>query len=174
MQKLLLPLLALLLLFAACNPQKKLARQQHKYLKKTYNVLKETLNKAEVSMLNDTVKVLFPEHLLFALNSAEITPEVRPLMNRFATALNRFHKTKILINGHTDNTGTKEYNLQISKSRSNAAKSMLESEGVSESRMMTWGLGMAAPIADNNSEAGRRRNRRVEFIILYNIAQPKK
>ncbi len=174
MQKVWFPLLAFLLLLGACNPQKRLAKQKSTYMKKTYMELRGALNEAEVSMLNDTVKVLFPEHLLFALNSSEITPEVRPLMNRFAAALNKFDKTHMLINGYTDNTGAKAYNLQISKERSEATRQLLESDGVAPSRMLTWGLGMATPIADNSTEEGRRRNRRVEFIILYTIAEKAK
>lgn len=167
-------LCALLLLLGACNTPKQLAKKRNNYLTKAYKELKETLNEAEVIKLQDTVKVLFPEHLLFAVNSSTINPEIRPLMTRFAYALNKFSKTNMLINGHTDNTGSKAYNLQISKERAAAAKNILVEEGVDAARMLTWGLGMANPITDNQTSEGRRKNRRVEFILLYTMVAKNK
>jgi outer membrane protein OmpA-like peptidoglycan-associated protein len=159
-----LPFLAVLY---SCNSQKKMAKKQHTYMEAAYMELKGAVNEAEVTILNDTVKVLFPEHLLFKKSSAEINEATSPLMQRFATALNKYPKTSILINGYTDITGGEEINGKLSQNRADSARGMLKRFAVENARMYTWGLGSANPIGDNNTEAGRRRNRRVEFIILY-------
>lgn len=159
-----LPFLAVLY---SCNPQKKMAKKKHTYMEATYKTLKEAVNEAEVTILNDTVKVLFPEHLLFQKNSAEINDNTASLMQRFAKALNMYPQTSILVNGYTDVTGGDDINAKLSQHRADSAKSRLQTFSVEKDRMFTWGLGSANPIADNNTESGRRRNRRVEFIILY-------
>lgn len=165
----LIPVMGLVLL-AACSPQKRLARKQHSYMQKSYLELKEAVNEAEVTMLNDTIKVLFPEHLLFALNSSEINTATYPLMQRFANALNKYDKTSILINGYTDKSGTEELNRKLSRNRADSARSLLRQDKVVMERMYTWGHASENPIASNDTEEGKRKNRRVEFIILYNYA----
>lgn len=155
-----------LLLFAACGSAYQTARQQ-RYMEKTYLGIKEAVNEAEVSILKDTVKVLFPEHLLFSTSSAVINPENYPLIKRFAEALNKYHKTNILISGHTDPTGGVEINQTLSQNRADSTRNLLLHYKVEHSRMFTWGLGSNQPITDNDTPASRRKNRRVEFIILY-------
>jgi outer membrane protein OmpA-like peptidoglycan-associated protein len=165
-----IPMLAILF---ACNPQKKLARKTHTYMESAYTDLKKAVNEAEVTILNDTVKVLFPEHLLFQKNSAQINKETYPIMQRFANALNKYNKTSILINGYTDNTGGDDINKKLSQNRADSARSLLNTYTVESGRMFTWGLGSESPITNNNSEDGRRKNRRVEFIILYSYEPAK-
>lgn len=164
----------LLVLAYACNPQKRMAKKKHTYMEAAYVTLKEAVNEAEVTILNDTVKVLFPEHLLFKTNSAEINKATSPLMQRFASALNQYPRTSILINGYTDKTGGEEINAKLSQNRADSARSMLDAFQVDKGRMYTWGMGASNPIADNNTEAGRRKNRRVEFVILYSYEPEKK
>ena len=160
------------LLAASCGAGRKMAKQ-HKYIQDTYKGLKEAVNEAEVTILNDTIKVLFPEHLLFQKSAADINTQTYPLMGRFANALVKYHKTDILINGYTDNTGSEEFNSNLSKARAQNAKSLLVQGGVDSSRMLTWGMGSGNPIADNNTPQGKSRNRRVEFIILYSLRTDK-
>lgn len=160
-------------LLYSCSPAKKMAKKKHTYMEAAYVSLKDAVNEAEVTILNDTIKVLFPEHLLFKKSSAEINEATSPLMQRFAKALNQYNKTSILINGYTDNTGTEDINGKLSQQRADSARAMLDKFEVGSLRMFTWGMGKSNPIADNNTEEGRRRNRRVEFIILYDY-QPAK
>lgn len=162
-----LPFFALLLF--ACNAEKKLARKKHTYMESVYKEMKGAVNEAEVTILNDTVKVLFPEHLLFQKNESQITAENFPLMQRFAKALNKYNKTSILINGYTDQSGGEELNKKLSQSRADTARSVLERYEVAKTRINTWGRGIKEPIADNGTEEGRRKNRRVEFIMLYSF-----
>ncbi len=157
----------LFVLLAACNPQKRLAKQQHTYMEQNYKELKEAVNEAEVTILNDTIKVLFPEHLLFSINSSDINKATYPLISRFAGALNKYNKTSILITGYTDKSGSEEYNRKLSQTRADSARQLLVANKVDLKRMRTWGLASENPIASEDTEAGRRKNRRVEFIILY-------
>jgi len=157
---------------ASCGAGRKAAKQ-HKYIQNTYEGIKEAVNEAEVTILNDTIKVLFPEHLLFQKSSSDINIQTHPLMERFANALIKYHKTDILINGYTDNTGSEDLNSNLSRERAMNAKNLLVKDGVDSSRMLTWGMGSKNPIADNNTQQGRSRNRRVEFIILYSLRADK-
>jgi outer membrane protein OmpA-like peptidoglycan-associated protein len=168
---LVIPLLAV---FFSCNSQKRLAQKKHTYMESAFNSFKGEMREAEVTMLNDTVKVLFPEHLLFQKNSSEVNKEVYPLMQRFANALNVHFKTSVLINGYTDNTGTEEINKKLSSQRADSASKILKLYKVSDQRIMQWGMGPSDPIADNSTEEGQRKNRRVEFIMLYSYNPDKK
>lgn len=150
----------------SCGPQHKLAKQ-HRYMKRTYKGIKNAVNEGEVTMLNDTVKALFPEHLLFAVSSSSINQSAFPLMSRFSKALNKYHKTSVLISGYTDITGGDEINKMLSQKRADTASDLLQYYGVDSSRLYTWGMASSNPIADNATQEGRTRNRRVEFIILY-------
>jgi len=154
-------------LLYACNPQKRLAKKKHTYMTAVYETLKADVSEAEVTMLKDSVKVLFPEHLLFQKSRSTVNPEVYPLMKRFAAALNVYGKTNILINGYTDISGSEELNRNLSAQRADSATAILNRYDVAQPRMMRWGMGASNPIGDNGTEEGRRRNRRVEFIILY-------
>jgi len=160
-----LPILGLFLF--SCNSQKKFARKKSEYMKSLYAVTKDAINEAEVTILNDSVKVLFPEHLLFKKGEAYIPDESMPLVERFANLLQKHHRTNILINGYTDNTGGFDLNKQLSKRRADTVRIVLEDLEIEKRRIYTWGLGIQNPIGDNDTEDGKRKNRRVEFIILY-------
>ena len=137
-------------------------------MNKVYNTLKTDVSEASVSILKDSVKVIFPEHLLFGKNSASISEGNKPLMQRFARALNLYPETNILINGYTDNSGPEDLNRTLSSQRADTASATLKIFKVGSKRLYTWGLGPTSPLAENDTEEGRRKNRRVEFIVLYN------
>jgi outer membrane protein OmpA-like peptidoglycan-associated protein len=153
---------------SACSVQKRIALKKHHYMEKVYMGMKDSVKEADVSMLNDTIKILFPEDLLFPLGKSELLPSTIPLLKRFAGALNKYSNTSILINGYTDNTGSKLFNSQLSVDRAKNTGEVLKSFNVSSSRFFYWGRGSVNPVANNHTKDGRRRNRRVEFIILYN------
>jgi outer membrane protein OmpA-like peptidoglycan-associated protein len=75
-------------------------------------------------------------------------------------------RKKIRVDGHTDATGTAEYNVWLSEKRAVSVKTYLSEAGIAASRISTQGLGQTKPVADNKTPEGRERNRRVEVVIL--------
>lgn len=162
--KILYPIILSVLLLTACRtPQQK----KHAYMKRTYHALRKAVKEAEVTNLNDSVRVIFPDNLMFAFNSSSIKQELQASMKRLSQALNKFDKTIVLVAGHTDNVGEDEYNNKLSAQRADTAKSVLTANEVNPLRITTWGMGKKYPLAGNDTEQGRARNRRVEFIVLY-------
>lgn len=155
-------------LMTSCAASKKSTSHQT-YMNKQYQELKDVLNEAEVSIIKDSVKVIFPNNVLFASSSDQLNERVKPMFTQFADVLNRYNKTKILITGHTDNTGAADYNRQLSEKRAMSAKQLLNENKVSNDRMFTWGLADRNPLGPNTTEAGKAKNRRVEFVILYDM-----
>ena len=108
--------------------------------------------------------------LLFDFGKATIKPSSFVALDELAESLLKSPEKGLEIIGHTDNVGSASVNLKLSQERANAVKKYLLSKGIEESRLVAIGKGMTEPIADNNTEEGRNKNRRVEFIIfLINV-----
>lgn len=112
---------------------------------------------------DNQLKVNVPSDISFDVGRADIKPNMRPVLDQFAQGLD--HTMRVRIVGHTDSTGPDSVNDPLSVDRANAVKRYLESRGVDGSRIDTAGRGEHEPIADNTSEAGRARNRRVEIFL---------
>lgn len=165
--KYLLLLPATYLVLSACGTTRKTAKKQ-KYMASAYEDIKGALNEADVKLLNDTVKVVFDNKVLFDFASATIKQQNYNAFERFAKTLNRHGKTKILITGYTDAIGSDENNTNLSLRRADSSKNLLAAYHVKKKRMYTWGLGAKNPVKSNETEEGRKLNRRCEFILLYN------
>lgn len=105
-------------------------------------------------------------NILFETNKSSIKSESYPQLDNVVSYLNRKKEEKIEIIGHTDNVGNSKSNLALSKQRAEAIKKYLVSKGVSSDRIQTLGKGGSEPIADNNSEKGRAKNRRTEIRVI--------
>jgi OOP family OmpA-OmpF porin len=103
--------------------------------------------------------------ILFDFDRATLRRNVEFNLVKIATILNQFPEMKILVEGHTDSIGTDEYNLDLSKRRAETVYHFLVSQDVEESRMSWEGYGESRPVADNDTDDGRQRNRRVDLII---------
>ena len=101
----------------------------------------------------------------FASGKAEVMADAVSQIDKLADFLSRNPNYKVLIEGHTDSTGSDLLNLSLSQRRADAVGSALIKRGVSASRITAKGYGEERPIADNKTEAGRRQNRRVEIIV---------
>ena len=106
--------------------------------------------------------------IYFEFDSARPTPEARALLEQVGAALQSsdlesFH---FLIEGHTDDIGSEDYNERLSIARAKAVAAYLEAKGVPQARLRPSGKGESAPVAPNEGEDGRRRNRRVDFVNL--------
>ncbi len=100
----------------------------------------------------------------FEFNKYDIMPKSLPILKRLVQILKKYPDYEIEIHGHTDNIGSENYNLKLSKQRADSVYEFLKKEGISN-KMRTKGFGFKHPLKDNNSEEGRRKNRRVEFIL---------
>ncbi|MBI3259717.1 MAG: OmpA family protein [Ignavibacteriae bacterium] len=110
-------------------------------------------------------KVLL-NNLFFDYKQSVIQPESYPELKRMADVLRRNQTTRIMINGHTDDIGSDDYNIQLSKERAEAVLEFFVKQGVQRSQIETQGLGKSHPVSPNDTEQERQKNRRVEFIIL--------
>ena len=102
----------------------------------------------------------------FATNSYEITPKIMLVLNEFIDFLKTNPTVKIAINGHTDNVGNPQDNLELSERRAKAVYDYLLLEDIDPSRLSSKGFGSTQPIASNDTEEGRAKNRRTEFIVV--------
>lgn len=103
--------------------------------------------------------------ILFDFDKSTLKRDVEFNLVRVATILNQFPEMFIAVEGHTDNVGTEEYNLDLSKRRAQSVYEFLVSQGVAAERMTVEGFGMSRPVEDNSTDEGRQRNRRVDLVI---------
>lgn len=104
-------------------------------------------------------------NIFFEFSQSALKDESAPELNRLASMLNDFPTLKLKVIGHTDNIGTEKGNKTLSYARARAVANYLVSKGISFTRLEIVGVGDEAPVATNDTETGRARNRRVEFSI---------
>lgn len=114
---------------------------------------------------DNQLKLNVPSDVSFDTGSAEIKPNLRPVLDRFAQTLNENPGTTVRIIGHTDNTGTDAINDPLSVNRAASTRQFLASRGVDPARIAIDGRGSHEPIADNGTPSGRAANRRVEIYV---------
>ncbi|MBI3564974.1 MAG: OmpA family protein [Elusimicrobia bacterium] len=101
----------------------------------------------------------------FEFDKAEILADSYPTLDRVAEVILSSERLKLMIFAHTDDVGTDEYNLDLSRRRAKAVKTYLALKGVPVPSMRFHGYGESKPLADNSTEEGRAKNRRVEFYV---------
>lgn len=114
---------------------------------------------------DNQLKLNIPSDISFDTGRADIKPNLRPILDQFASGLANQPNTEIRIVGHTDNVGSNAINDPLSVQRAQSARDYLASRGVDPRRVFTAGRGEHDPIADNNTAAGRASNRRVEIFL---------
>ena len=125
---------------------------------------------ATVERVGEGLLVTFESGIVFPFDSDDLLPQARTNLKTLADNLSKVPNTDLMIVGHTDARGTDDYNLNLSRERARAAAEYLISQGVGSSRIRTMGLGETEPVASNDDDAGRSRNRRVEVAIYANEA----
>lgn len=118
-----------------------------------------------VQTADNQLKLEIPSDISFDVGRADIKPNFRPVLDRFAQTLNANPTTSVRIIGHTDSTGSDAVNDPLSVNRAASARNYLTDRGVASSRIVIDGRGSHEPLADNGSEAGRAKNRRVEIFV---------
>jgi outer membrane protein OmpA-like peptidoglycan-associated protein len=116
--------------------------------------------------------VLMVGSTFFATGKAELTPGVQRSAEKLAEFLKKNPKRNVLIEGHTDNTGSESGNLKLSEQRADAVKNLLVAKGIAAERITTKGYGTKYPLVSNDTAAGRQQNRRVEVVVLNEGATP--
>jgi outer membrane protein OmpA-like peptidoglycan-associated protein/osmotically-inducible protein OsmY len=119
----------------------------------------------ELRIENDVISGNVRGGATFDFGSAELTPELRALLDTGAGILLRNPSILMTIEGHTDSIGSDEFNLALSNARAQAGVDYLTALGVQPARLFSVGYGETRPIADNSTPAGRTQNRRLEFVL---------
>lgn len=125
--------------------------------------LKNDLKGARVERVGEGIKITFDSGLMFNFDSFTLTSSTKENLTGLAQTLTKYQDTDILVEGHTDKTGTEVYNMDLSKKRAQAVTDYLKQLNVSGSRFTTNGYGELQPISENDVE-----NRRVEIAIYAN------
>lgn len=143
------------------------------YMDKQEQEFRDELSGSGVQVIRegDNIRLQMPGNITFATDSASISQNFYPVLNDVARVLTKYEKTTMMVEGHTDSTGTAEYNQQLSLNRAMAVRNYLVGNGVDQRRLTTYGYGESQPIADNNTASGREQNRRVELKIIPNTQQ---
>jgi outer membrane protein OmpA-like peptidoglycan-associated protein len=137
---------------------------------KQANELKQNIKGAKVERVGEGIQVTFESGLLYDFDSDQVKPEARANLRELANSLDKYPGSDLLIVGHTDQVGSAAYNQSLSERRASAAANYLVSQGVRRTRLATRGMGETEPVASNETEEGRQRNRRVEVAIYASEA----
>jgi outer membrane protein OmpA-like peptidoglycan-associated protein len=138
------------------------------HMDKRAEQLDKDLKDAKVERVGEGILVTFNSGILFDVNEADLKAAAKANINELAKVLERYDDTDIVIAGHTDSSGKPEYNKELSERRAEAVAKYAEGQGIKGVRIRTVGDGEEAPVADNDSEEGRAKNRRVEVAIFAN------
>lgn len=180
MKKEFFSILASALLFSSCynydgptRPPVSLGRvaptKSQLYLNSMADAVKSILPSAHVEILQDSIKILFPDNIQYKSSSTIPIKDVNYELGKLAGLINLFDKTNVLITGHTDNSGDEVSNKKISELRAKHVLDILIKHNAPEERINAWGLGSISPISSERTKEGKRNNRRVEFIILASM-----
>ncbi|WP_425229133.1 OmpA family protein [Sphingomonas sp.] len=131
--------------------------------KKTLDVSAQLLPAAAMKAALDTAGHV-ALYVNFDTDRTAVLPASQPLLANVVQLLNQNPGLKLTIEGHTDNAGTPAHNLTLSQGRANAVMGMLIAQGIDPARLQAHGIGQARPIADNTTDQGRAKNRRVELV----------
>jgi outer membrane protein OmpA-like peptidoglycan-associated protein len=139
-----------------------------RHMDKQAEELKDDLKGATVERVGEGILITFDSGLLFDVDKADIQTTTKANLDQLSQTLKKYDDTNILVEGHTDATGEESYNKKLSDKRAESVENYLVTNGVGDNRITTKGYGEAQPVAGNDTETGRRQNRRVEVAIYAN------
>ena len=124
------------------------------------------LQSAMISVSKDARgTIISMSDILFESGKATLTANLKENLAKIAGILIVYKEPNIIVEGHTDNVGQKDYNQKLSEDRAHAVRNYLVEQGVSETRLTAVGHGLDKPIADNSTKEGKAKNRRVDLVI---------
>jgi outer membrane protein OmpA-like peptidoglycan-associated protein len=130
--------------------------------------IQRDIRDAKVERVGEGIKITFNSGILFDVGSSTLRPAAQTNTSQLAKILIKYKDTNILIEGHTDSTGTEKINMTLSEDRASSVSRQLKSQGVVGGRITTVGYGESQPVANNGTVEGRQENRRVEVAIFAN------
>ena len=119
-----------------------------------------------VTRIGDNITLNMPGNVTFATDSSDLSPAFFDVLDSVGKVLAEFEQTVVEVAGHTDSTGSHEYNQSLSERRASSVASYLQSQGVIPGRLITVGMGETRPVSDNGTASGRQLNRRVEITMV--------
>ena len=138
------------------------------YMDKQAAEIERDIEGARVERVGEGIKITFDSGILFDVNRANLKGGSRAGLTKLATILNKYDDTNILLAGHTDATGSDQYNLELSRRRAQSVSDYLSIQNVNSERFTVEGYGESDPVASNETTDGRAQNRRVEVAIWAN------
>ena len=139
-----------------------------RYMDKQAEEMQRDLEGTKIERVGEGIKITFDSGILFGFDSSELSSDAKANIGKFATILNKYPDTDILVEGHTDSDGSDEYNQSLSERRSQSVVAYCVTLGVTGQRFTTIGYGEKQPVATNDTSEGKRLNRRVEVAIMAN------
>jgi outer membrane protein OmpA-like peptidoglycan-associated protein len=122
-----------------------------------------------ISREGDNIRLIMPGNITFETDSYNLRGDFYSVLNSVGVVLAKYKDTTLRVTGHTDNTGSQQYNQNLSERRAKSVADYLATRAVAMTRQLVQGMAFSQPIADNASSAGRAANRRVELYILPKI-----
>ncbi|AFM05113.1 outer membrane protein/peptidoglycan-associated (lipo)protein [Bernardetia litoralis DSM 6794] len=138
------------------------------YMDKQAKKIEEEVEDAKVIRVEEGINLTFDSGILFGFDKSDLNTGAKQSITKLSKVLNEYPDTRLTIQGHTDSKGDDNYNRTLSSKRANAVRDYLVANGVKSNRLNTVAYGETSPVASNDTEAGRAKNRRVEVIIVAN------
>jgi outer membrane protein OmpA-like peptidoglycan-associated protein len=139
-----------------------------KKMDKQAEEIKTELPGVKVERVDEKIVVEFSSAVLFGFDQSNLTAGALKNLEDLVVILNKYPDTDIEIQGHTDNTGSADYNQRLSRTRADNVANYLVGKGIDTSRVTSIGYSFTKPKYDNSTAEGRKQNRRVEFVITAN------
>ena len=130
--------------------------------------LRRDLEGAKVERVGEGIKITFASGILFGTNSSSLTPEAAGNIDQLADTVKKYADTNVVVEGHTDSSGSDAINQPLSERRAQAVSNEIQGQGVDSGRVTATGYGSTQPVSDNTSASGKAANRRVEIAIFAN------
>lgn len=127
--------------------------------------LEQEMEGVTVQRVEEGIAVSFDSGILFDYDSATLREEGYDNLRKLVTIINRDEDTILMIVGHTDSRGDEDYNLRLSERRAQSASTFMASQGLASTRIEIIGRGEYEPLSENETDAGRQKNRRIEVAI---------
>lgn len=118
-----------------------------------------------VTRVGNDIILNMPGNVTFQTDSSDLNPQFFGVLDSVGLVLKEYDKTVVEVVGHTDSTGSAQYNQALSERRAATVATYINNRGIDRQRILAYGRGLTQPIADNSTAAGRAMNRRVELTL---------